>query len=332
MANTVIAIRSSGVASNVPIVGSLANGEIALNFADGILYYKTDTGTLGTIQTAQPGGLDTEVQFNDAGSFGGDSGFTYNKTTNALTVTGNLTSGNISTGGALAVTGNTTLTQGFRALGSVNSIGDLVSNTTFNGVSTRSLNLVGTSAVLRVARTNVTGDPAVELLALNSNTAATLSHWDFYVGGTTDTFSLRRRTGGAEQNILVANNTLANIATNVLITGNLTAANVTSQSYVQFGDGTRQFTANAEVTTISATPGTYGNNVIVPVFVLAANGRISSATNTNIRAASTTVSGIVQLNDTITSTSTTEAATANSVKTAYESAAGDALAFAIALG
>jgi hypothetical protein len=208
MANTVIALRSSGVASNVPDVGSLANGEVAINFADGILYYKTDTGTLGTIQTAQPGGLDTEVQFNDGGSFGGDSGFTYNKSTDTLTLTGGVVSGGINLTPTLA--------------------------SAFN-------------------HANAAFDAA--------NTA-----------GSTD------------------------------------------------------------FTTISATPGTYGNNVIVPVFVLEANGRISSTTNTNIRAASTTVSGIVQLNDTITSTSTTEAATANSVKTAYESAAGDALAFAIALG
>ena len=162
------------------------------------------------------------------------------------TITGNLTvTGNISTSGNLAVTGNTTFSKGFRALGSVNSIGDLVSNSSFNGISTRSLNLVGTSAVLRVARTNVTGAPAVELLSLNPNTAATLSHWDFYADGNTDTFSLRRRTGGAEQNILIANNTLANVTTNVRVTGGLTSANLTSQSFIQFGDGTKQFTANA---------------------------------------------------------------------------------------
>jgi hypothetical protein len=34
-----------------------------------------------------PGGSDTQVQFNDGGSFGGDSGLTFNKTTNALTAT-----------------------------------------------------------------------------------------------------------------------------------------------------------------------------------------------------------------------------------------------------
>ena len=36
-----------------------------------------------------PGGSDTQVQFNDAGSFGGDAGFTYNKTTDTATI-GNL--------------------------------------------------------------------------------------------------------------------------------------------------------------------------------------------------------------------------------------------------
>jgi len=34
-----------------------------------------------------PGGADTQVQFNDAGAFGGDAGLTYNKTTDALTLT-----------------------------------------------------------------------------------------------------------------------------------------------------------------------------------------------------------------------------------------------------
>jgi hypothetical protein len=32
-----------------------------------------------------PGGADTQVQFNDGGAFGGDSGLTYNKTSNILT-------------------------------------------------------------------------------------------------------------------------------------------------------------------------------------------------------------------------------------------------------
>jgi hypothetical protein len=86
MANTTIALRQSGATGNLPSLGVLANGELALNYADGILYYKTTANTLGSIQTSTPGGLDTEIQFNDSGSFGGDSGLTYNKTTNTLSV------------------------------------------------------------------------------------------------------------------------------------------------------------------------------------------------------------------------------------------------------
>ena len=40
--------------------------------------------------TATPGGLDTQVQFNDAGTIAGDAGLTYNKTTDALSVNGGI--------------------------------------------------------------------------------------------------------------------------------------------------------------------------------------------------------------------------------------------------
>ena len=43
--------------------------------------------------TSSPGGSDTQVQFNDGGSFGGDSGLVYNKTTDALTISGDILNG-----------------------------------------------------------------------------------------------------------------------------------------------------------------------------------------------------------------------------------------------
>ena len=45
--------------------------------------------------SAQAAGSDTQVQFNDSDALAGDSGFTFNKTTNAVTITGNVTGGNI---------------------------------------------------------------------------------------------------------------------------------------------------------------------------------------------------------------------------------------------
>jgi hypothetical protein len=100
MANTVIAIRSSGVTGNIPSLGVLANGELSLNFADGILYYKSAANTLGSIRTAQPSGLNQEIQFNDSGSFGGNSAFTFNKTIATLNVT-NINTSSLVTGGGV---------------------------------------------------------------------------------------------------------------------------------------------------------------------------------------------------------------------------------------
>lgn len=44
MANTVIALKKSGTPSAIP--SSLANGELAINFADGKLFYKAANGTI----------------------------------------------------------------------------------------------------------------------------------------------------------------------------------------------------------------------------------------------------------------------------------------------
>ena len=86
MANTTISIRSSGDTGVTPSLGVLANGELALNFADGILYYKTASNTLGSITTTEPAGLNKEIQFNDSGSFGSNAGLTFDKTTGAFIV------------------------------------------------------------------------------------------------------------------------------------------------------------------------------------------------------------------------------------------------------
>ena len=188
MANTTISLRSSGVASNTPSLGILANGELSLNFADGIIYYKTAANALGSIRTTQASGLNKEIQFNDSGSFGSNASLTFDKA-------------------------NTTLTTN-----------NFVANTITAGTG---------------------------------------------VGGII-----------AGANVIYANTFVAN-------TG----------GYVQFSDGSKQYSANAgsttlaqaafdkantDATSISATAGVYGNATYVPVITLAANGRISSITNTAI--------------------------------------------------
>jgi len=97
MANTVISLRSSGVSSNTPSLGVLANGELSLNFADGILYYKSAANTLGSIRTTQASGLNKEIQFNDSGSFGSNASLTFDKANTTLT-TNNFVANTITTG------------------------------------------------------------------------------------------------------------------------------------------------------------------------------------------------------------------------------------------
>lgn len=70
-----------GTPSVASVTGiKVTNGTLTDN-GDGTVTIDTGAGGGGT-----PGGSDTQVQFNDGGSFGGDSGLTYNKTSDILTV------------------------------------------------------------------------------------------------------------------------------------------------------------------------------------------------------------------------------------------------------
>jgi hypothetical protein len=74
-------VSSGGTGSaSAPSYGQLLVG----NNSGG--YTLTATSSLGLI-AGSIGGSDTQVQFNDAGSFAGDSGFVYNKTADRLTTT-----------------------------------------------------------------------------------------------------------------------------------------------------------------------------------------------------------------------------------------------------
>jgi len=75
------------------------------------------------------------------------------------------------------------------------------------------------------------------------------------------------------------------------------------------------------VTTLANTgviAGTYGSSLTVPRITVNSKGQISTVSTESIPVSSLTTSGIVKLNNTVTSTSTTEAATAASLKTTYD--------------
>ena len=85
MSNTTIQLKYSTTSGNTPT--SLSNGEIAINSSDGKLFYSDPDGVVRSfVADAGPSGLNTEIQFNDAGVMAGNSQFTFNKTETRLTV------------------------------------------------------------------------------------------------------------------------------------------------------------------------------------------------------------------------------------------------------
>ncbi|MBJ8475345.1 phage tail-collar fiber domain-containing protein [Acinetobacter bereziniae] len=84
-------------------------------------------------------------------------------------------------------------------------------------------------------------------------------------------------------------------------------------------DGTSNVTINMVLAVANTSAGTYGaNSLQIPVFTVDQKGRITSAGNRILPSASTTTQGAVQLNNTLTSTSTTEALTAAQGKTLFD--------------
>ena len=77
---TPISLYYSTTASAVPTAANLVQGELAINTADGKLYYEDSAGVvqvLATKSTGSIGGSNTQVQFNNSGSLGGSSGLTW---------------------------------------------------------------------------------------------------------------------------------------------------------------------------------------------------------------------------------------------------------------
>jgi len=113
-----------------------------------LIWATDETGGAG----ASPGGSDTFIQFNDAGTFGGDAGFTYNKTTDSATLSGSLTVGvGVSSSNH---TINISQSIGFYA---INGTSVLNSTTLGSGVTNSSLTSVGTLTNLTVSNSLTVG-------------------------------------------------------------------------------------------------------------------------------------------------------------------------------
>jgi len=85
LANTTIQLKYSTTTGNTP--SFLDNGEIAINSFDGKLFYSDPLGVVKSfVADAGPAGLNTEIQFNDAGTMAGSANLTFNKSSGLLNI------------------------------------------------------------------------------------------------------------------------------------------------------------------------------------------------------------------------------------------------------
>jgi hypothetical protein len=245
MANTVISLRSSGVTGNTPSLGVLANGELSLNFADGILYYKSAANTLGSIRTTQPTGLNQEIQFNDSGSFGANSAFTFNKTIATLNVT-NINTSSLVTGGGVGgiIAGaNVIYSNVFVAnSGGYVQFADGSKQYSANASLSNTQILAGLQTVSPTA--NITFDTII--VANNGIGRSIRIGDDAWIGDVNlqDTVAIRGAFNAANAYISFGNND--GIVLGRAGSGPLTyGGGIATSQFIQFADGSKQYTANA---------------------------------------------------------------------------------------
>ena len=116
-------------ATNITVsnVASFANSQIKITGGGSGQFLQTDgTGNLawsaGTVSSnAAPGGINTYVQFNDAGTLNGVAGLTFDKSTNSIALLGNISATGSTTVGNLTTAGNIVANNYTTTAGNINA-------------------------------------------------------------------------------------------------------------------------------------------------------------------------------------------------------------------
>jgi UDP-3-O-[3-hydroxymyristoyl] glucosamine N-acyltransferase len=205
-----------------------------------------------------------------------------------------------------------TIAQNLTLSGDVIISKNLTINGTVTTVNTQELNIADNQIVLNsdVSNNIAPSQDAGFIVNRGSSTNTyiqwneTIDSWVANNGITAGEFRLANTT------------TYLTEGTNLYLTAARVRANVSNTAPILYDSSTGVFSHATSGVTVA----THGSNINVPVFVVNAQGHVTSVTNTAIRTTSTTQTGIVQLTDSTSSTSTTTAAVPNSVRTTYNHA------------
>jgi len=268
MANTVIQLKHSTLTGNVP--SSLANGEISINSRDGKFFYSTPAGAVIThYPYLGPAGLNKEIQFNDSGTLGSNAGLAFDKTSGSLNVSTSL----IVSGRDLGAYANAAFLQANTPSYVANSAANYA-NSGFT-VANSSAGYAN-SAFLRANTPSDVANSAASYANsafIKANTAGVAANTPSYVANSAAVYANAAFTRA--NNSLDANNggtVTGTITANSFITtgsfGNIQGANAiyantfvaNTGGYIQFADGSKQFTANAGSGGSDTSAGSYANS------------------------------------------------------------------------
>jgi hypothetical protein len=255
------------------------NGTFTANISAGnvktnnLLYANGTAWDLG----GNPGGNNTEVQFNDIGEFGGNANFTFNKTTSVLTVTGNIAGGNINAGNLLTANFLTgTLTTS--AQPNITSVGTLTGLTISDGNVSNTVIAYGNGTLAVTGNItannfvgNVSGNISGNIIIPGANTGVVFN--DNGNANTSTAFTFNKSSNLVT---ITANANVGNLISGGVVsaTGNVSGSNITTGGLV---DATGNV-SGGNITTVglvSATGNVSGGN-------LTTGGVLSVTGNANV--------------------------------------------------
>ena len=311
LSDTGVSAGTYGNNTTIPVFTVDAEGRISS-------VTNTAISSSSSLSIAGDSGTDTVTVGTDTLTFEGGDGITSTVTNNkasfavdntVVRTTGGTISGDLAVTGNLVVSGNT-ITQDVETLVVEDALIQLAANNAADSVDIGffgQFDSAGTkyAAVFRDASDSgkfkfLTGGTEKPLAANTVNVAAfstgtivaNVESQNVTVNGVNISTRLDSAFGHANGAFDTANSsstTAGNAYSHA--NGAFTAANTAATTAsAAFGHANGAFSlangtatiANTDVTNISTTAGTYGDASIVPVFTLAANGRVSSVTNTTI--------------------------------------------------
>jgi hypothetical protein len=264
-ANVTGHVNAANINSGSSSLTITANGNVSSFYANGVVAFPanvTATNFVGNVVGNITGniaaqGANTDVQFNDGGILGGSNAFTFNKTSNVLTVGGNISSQNAALGN-LATANYVNVSQNLAVVGNISG-GNVA------GGNLVSANFV-TGTLTTASQPNITSVGTLSSLDVSGNVGAGNINGGNLV---TANFLAGTLTTAAQPNITSVGNlssldVVGNITTNANVVTDFVIGRTTSVSIEATGANSNVFLKPTGIGTVDVW-GKIISNVATPV-------------------------------------------------------------------